>query len=183
MNVTSTLHITLMVINVSDEDTHERALRALHNVYDECNEVMYQDPMQLEFSGLGNFGDRVLYAKIKRDQQYRRLCSLAESVKRHFAKVNIFSTDSRPFNPHLTIAKIDFSMKEQKGLEKINPNLYASLINKHIGFQTIDGIQLLSMRSPKDDAGYYTGDSLIFKSPATCEEPQSKRRKSLALIN
>ncbi|GBN71770.1 A-kinase anchor protein 7 isoforms delta and gamma [Araneus ventricosus] len=180
MNATPTLHITLMVINVSDRDTHERALKALHNVYDECNEVMCREPLQLEFSGLGNFRDRVLYAKIRRDQQYRRLCSLAECVERHFAKVNIFSTDPRPFDPHLTIAKINFNTREQKGLEKIDRNWYASLINKHIGFQTIAGIQLLCMTSPVDDAGYYTGDSLIFKSPASSKEPQVKKEKDLS---
>ncbi|CAL1294755.1 unnamed protein product [Larinioides sclopetarius] len=58
MKETSTLHITLMVINISNEDTHERARRALNNVYDEYNEEMCKDPLQLEFSGLGRFGDR-----------------------------------------------------------------------------------------------------------------------------
>ncbi|PRD25925.1 UNVERIFIED_CONTAM: A-kinase anchor protein 7 isoform gamma [Trichonephila clavipes] len=157
-----TLHITLMVMNIEDEETHERAMKALQNVYMEQNDAMCKNPLKLEFCGLGHFNNRVLYAKIKEDESFKRFCDLAECVRKHFADVEIFSTDKRKFNPHLTIAKLNFSKWRQRALKKIEPSLYNIFIDDFIGIETIQGIQLLSMTVPKDDAGYYRGNSLIF---------------------
>ncbi|GIX69182.1 hypothetical protein CEXT_636841 [Caerostris extrusa] len=109
-----TLHITLMVMNISDSEVHERALKALQNVYEEQNDIMCKNPLTLNFCGVENFGNRVLYAKLKKNDSFERLHCLAESVHKQFADLQIFSTDSRNFNPHLTIAKINFSRQKQK---------------------------------------------------------------------
>ncbi|GIX91026.1 hypothetical protein CEXT_476871 [Caerostris extrusa] len=112
------LHITLMVMSIPNKETHERALKALTNVYEEQNCMMCKNPLTLEFHGLGHFKNRVLYAKIKEDESLKRFCSLAENVRKCFTDAEIVSTDEREFNPHLTIAKIDFSKNKQKKLKK-----------------------------------------------------------------
>ncbi|GIX77716.1 hypothetical protein CDAR_303341 [Caerostris darwini] len=159
-----TLHITLMVMNISDSEMHERALKALQNVYEEQNDIMCENPLILNFCGLGNFGNRVLYAKMKKNDSFKRLHCLAESVRKQFADLQIFSTDTRNFNPHLTIAKINFSRQKQKGFNKIEPSCYKQFLNYKIGDQRILGIQLLKMAGPKSSAGYYMGSTLNFDS-------------------
>ncbi|KAF8791549.1 A-kinase anchor protein 7 isoform gamma like protein [Argiope bruennichi] len=168
MNSIATLHITLMVMNIIDTETHDRALKALRSVYEEYNGEMCKNPLRLEFCGLGHFRNRVLYAKITKNESFERLCGLAERVRKHFADFEISSTDEREFNPHLTIAKIDFSKKKQKVLKKIEPSFYETFVSEYIGCETVVGIQLLSMTSPKNDAGYYCGENLIFESIPGC---------------
>ncbi|GFT24295.1 a-kinase anchor protein 7 isoform gamma [Nephila pilipes] len=162
-----TLHITLMVMSIDNKETYDRAIKALQNVYMEHNDVMCKKPLQLEFCGLGHFHNRVLYAKLRENESFKRFCDLAECVRKHFADVEIFSTDERKFNPHLTIAKLNFSKKTQRALKKIAPALYEIFIDEYIGIETIRGIQLLSMTSPKDSVGYYKGDNLIFESSSS----------------
>ncbi|CAL1292003.1 unnamed protein product [Larinioides sclopetarius] len=168
MNSTATLHITLMVMSITDTETHDRALKALRNVHEECNDDMCKNPLRLEFCGLGHFRNRVLYAKIKENESFERLCNLAECVRKHFADFEISSSDQREFNPHLTIAKIDFSKKKHKVLKKIEPSLYETFVNEYVGCETVVGIQLLSMTSPKNEAGYYIGENLVFDSLYAC---------------
>ncbi|GFT83434.1 a-kinase anchor protein 7 isoform gamma [Nephila pilipes] len=164
-----TLHITLMVMNIDNKETYDKAIKALQNVYIEHNDAMCEKPLKLEFCGLGHFKNRVLYAKIKKNESFSRLCDLAECVRKRFADVEIFSTDERKFNPHLTIAKLNFSNKNQRTLKKIAPSLYEIFIDDYIGIETIQGIQLLSMTSPKDSVGYYRGDNLIFEPSSSTQ--------------
>ncbi|GBL72263.1 hypothetical protein AVEN_115227-1 [Araneus ventricosus] len=121
----------------------------------------------------------VLYAKIKENESFERLCGLAKCVRKHFANFEISSTDQREFNPHLTIAKIDFSKKKHKVLKKIEPSLFETFVNEYVGCETVVGIQLLSMTSPKNEAGYYIGENLFFESNIS----GSSREASLADIN
>ncbi|GBL72261.1 hypothetical protein AVEN_115225-1 [Araneus ventricosus] len=59
MNSIATLHITLMVMSITDTETHDRALKALRNVHEECNDEMSKNPLRLEFCGLGHFRNRI----------------------------------------------------------------------------------------------------------------------------
>lgn len=58
---------------------------------------------------------QVVFGKIKENESYARLCQLADSVEKHFAELEIFTTDGdRDFNPHLTIAKMKFPKRNKK---------------------------------------------------------------------
>lgn len=159
-----TLHITLMVMYIGDPETNSRAKKALHNVYQEYDDDLSKNPLQLEFKGLSHFQNKVVYAKVSNEDASQRLSSLAQSVKEHFAAYSLFTTDTKDrFTPHLTVAKIDFKNK-YKGVNKINPLFYKDYVNEYFGSQTIESIQLLSMTNPKNEAGYYSGEELFFSA-------------------
>jgi len=160
-----TLHITLMVMHIGDTETHARALNALRSVHQEYDKEMSDNPLELEFKGLGHFQNRVVFAKLSADDSYERLCNLAKVVKKHFEANTVFSTDKRStFTPHLTVAKIDFKKKQNRFIKKIDPELYKDYVNQHFGTQIIESIQLLSMTNPKNEEGYYDGDEIYFSS-------------------
>ncbi|KAG8201315.1 hypothetical protein JTE90_016794 [Oedothorax gibbosus] len=177
-----TLHITLMVININNLKTYERAKKALANIHKEHNEIMCKNPLVLEFSGIGHFNNKVVFGKIKENECLTRFCQLAISVEKHFAEVGIPTTDQREFNPHLTIAKMKFPKKNKKRPNKFSELLYEKCINSYLGVETIRSIQLLRMDGPKDSSGYYTGYELMFmpSSPPTfarVHEIAEKKRK------
>ncbi|GBM41455.1 hypothetical protein AVEN_130926-2 [Araneus ventricosus] len=154
----STLHITLFYVNIRDKNTHERALKALKDAFDEFHKK--KSLILLTFKGLGNFNDRVLYVKLERDDECENFYKLRKCVIKHFAAARIFPTDSMPYVPHITIAKINFAMGEQNGLKTIERKLYRSIEDDYMGLQTIYSLDLIT--GSKNDAEYYTRDSLNF---------------------
>ena len=72
-------------------------------------------------------------------------------VRSTFESHALPSTDSRSFNPHLTIAKVSRSSK----VRGIEPELYSELVDTEFGRETIIGLELLSMTDPPTDEGYY----------------------------
>jgi len=72
-----------------------------------------------------------------------------ETFKEH----DLYSTDNRPPNPHLTIAKLG---KHVPSVRSIQPYLYQNYNNLTFGTEVIQGIELLAMSDlaePED--GYY----------------------------
>ncbi|XP_063415537.1 uncharacterized protein LOC134697288 [Mytilus trossulus] len=101
----SCAHITLRVACLETEDDLTRMKKTL----DDCVEQFKKENMDifnLTFRGIGNFNNRVVFAKLQRDKNYFRLQRLGEMFE-DCCKANgaSFKKEGR-FNPHLTIAKI-----------------------------------------------------------------------------
>lgn len=65
----------------------------------------------------------------------------------------LYSTDPRPFNPHLTIAKLS---KDFPGIHSISPYLFQKYNNLTFGTELVQGIELLAMeRLANEEDGYY----------------------------
>ncbi|CAL1291695.1 unnamed protein product [Larinioides sclopetarius] len=54
---TGLLHATLLKVAINDEETHQRARKALQNVLFEVSEGMLQDPLQLLIEGVSTFNN------------------------------------------------------------------------------------------------------------------------------
>ena len=71
--------------------------------------------------------------------------------------------DSKPFNPHLTIAKmstmpqgIERRYRQRTGRRMgIERKGYVEFTETDFGHQVVDGLELLSMKLPADSQGYY----------------------------
>lgn len=72
-----------------------------------------ENPMELTIEGLGHFRNNVIFAQIKEKGVIERLTHLSELFRAKFNELNI-PVDPRPFNPHMTIAKISRSNKLYK---------------------------------------------------------------------
>lgn len=61
--------------------------------------------------------------------------------------------DDRPFNPHLTIAKLS---RDFPNINSINPYLYRKYNDLVFGTEVVQGIELLAMsRLADEEDGYY----------------------------
>lgn len=74
-------------------------------------------------------------------------------VRSIFKARGLHSTDTRPFNPHLTIAKVTNS--QTKGPRGIPKDAYLQYIDAELGSEEVRGLELLSMVEPADEDGYY----------------------------
>ena len=74
-------------------------------------------------------------------------------VRSIFEAHGLHSTDTRPFNPHLTIAKVKNS--QTKGPRGIPKEAYLQYIDAKLGSEEVRGLELLSMVEPADEDGYY----------------------------
>lgn len=100
--------------------------------------------LHIPFTGLGHFGSNVLFAQLETDENKQILEKMAEIVRTTFNENKIELPDIRPFNPHLTVAKVKFdkSLKwhKQKKTEnvKIKAEYYETLKDTTFGLQQIE---------------------------------------------
>lgn len=116
------------------------------------------NPLILKFDKIGTFTSgknktNVVFANLCDDINKQKLTKLAETVRSTFEEHRLFSTDDRPFNPHLTIAKLT---KHSRHIRSIHPYLYEKYNNLTFGTERIQGIELLAMgRMAEEEDGYY----------------------------
>ncbi|KAI0219263.1 A-kinase anchor protein 7 [Lamellibrachia satsuma] len=154
----ATLHLTFMVMRLSDSDDQlNRAKMAL----DICGEKLRNDLStgQLDFNvqGLGNFRNKVIFAKVENGPILDQLSHIAETVTSTFAdECGLLPVDTKGFKPHLTIMKLSRARKLwNKGIRKIEPALYERHTETTFGRDSLHHIQLCSISKPKDEKGYY----------------------------
>lgn len=166
----ASLHITVLVMYIDSDIALSIASSALDTCWDRLKEDFEKGPIQMTFSGIGSFSDRVVYARMREDEHYFRLIKLAKEVRQIFSRASVCLPDEKPMQPHLTIAKM--SKVHQKAGDfprKINPAAYQPFKNIHLGCQSVSGLQLLSMTRPKDKERYYCcASEIIFDE--NCKE-------------
>ncbi|XP_047498805.1 uncharacterized protein LOC125045534 [Penaeus chinensis] len=163
-------HITVLVMYIDSDIGLSIASSALDTCWDRLKEDTEKGPIQMTFSGIGSFSDRVVYARLREDEHYLRLLRLAKEVRQIFSSANVCLPDEKPMHPHLTIAKMSKVHQKAGGFpRKINPAAYQLFKNIHLGCQSVSGLQLLSMTKPKDkERYYYCANEIIFEE--SCKE-------------
>lgn len=153
----ATSHLTLLVAYI---DTDE-ALQIAQSALDECGtklmDIMTEKPVRLTFSGVSHFSNQVVFGQLVEDEQYQRLMDVAEHTRTVFLEKGVCMPDTRELHPHLTIAKLSKAprIKGKRTPRKIDPASYKQHVELHLGYQTVTGLQLLSMNKPKDDKRYF----------------------------
>ena len=110
-----------------------------------CNE----DSFDVEFEGVGSFDEKVVF--IVPVSGYEILEHLNQVLYAGFTESG-FVCDT-VFKPHVTIVKTKF--KKGKEIGEIPSGCFEQFKTKYFGIQTIRSIQLLSMKKPKTDEGYF----------------------------
>lgn len=152
----STLHITLLVLRVNDDDDSlQRAKEALSRCYERVKEDIEATPIVLKFAGLDHFKREVLYVKTADQDTDSRLKTVADVCVEEFQKGGLDLSGSKPFVPHLTLAKVSRTCKRKTEISKLKEEWYAKFADEHFGSQQVNSLQLLSMLKPKDEHGYY----------------------------
>ena len=151
----ATLHLTLLVLHLKDEEKIQKATEVLHQCRTSLEPVMLNSALTLNFAGLNHFRHQVLFVKLCGEEGIVRLNTVANVVRDMFAKEGIPSTDSREFSPHLTVMKLTRSPKLRKrGIRKIPLESYATWTDFDFGEERVSSLHLCSMNKKEED-GFY----------------------------
>uniref|UniRef100_A0A3Q1FC92 A-kinase anchor protein 7-like n=1 Tax=Acanthochromis polyacanthus TaxID=80966 RepID=A0A3Q1FC92_9TELE len=151
-----TLHITLLVTHLADQEQVDLAAAVLAQVEPSLAELLGGRDLVLPFSGIGHFRKEVVFVGLTAGPHRTTLDSLAELLRRRFEEQGLLQGDSRGFEPHLTIMKLSRASKlRSQGIKRVDPALYSNYTNKFFGDQTVERVDLCSMLKKKQQDGYY----------------------------
>ncbi|XP_029414001.1 A-kinase anchoring protein 7 isoform X4 [Nannospalax galili] len=161
-------HITLLVMQLLNEDEVNIGIDSLLELKPFIEEILKGKQLTLPFQGIGTFGSQVGFVKLAEGDHIDPLLEIAEMAKKTFQEKGILAGDSRGFKPHLTFMKLSKAPALRKiGVKKIEPELYEQFINHRFGEEILYRIDLCSMLKKKRSDGYYHCESslVIGKEP------------------
>ncbi|EHB17385.1 A-kinase anchor protein 7 isoform gamma, partial [Heterocephalus glaber] len=165
-------HITLLVMQLLNEDEVNIGVDALWELKQSVEDVLQGRCLTLPFQGIGTFGNQVGFVKLVDGDHRPPLLEIAEIAKRMFQEKGILAGESRSFKPHLTFMKLSKAPWLRKhGVKKIDPEWYEKFIQHRFGEETLYRIDLCSMEKKKQSDGYYHCESSIMVGNKTGAEP------------
>ncbi|XP_040920809.1 A-kinase anchor protein 7-like [Toxotes jaculatrix] len=167
-----TLHITLLVTHLANQEQIDLAATVLAQVEPSLAELLGGRDLVLPFSGIGHFRKEVVFVGLAPGQHRDTLDSLAELLRRRFEEQGLLQGDSRGFEPHLTIMKLSRASKlRSQGIKRVDPALYSDYSNKFFGDQTVERVDLCSMLKKKQQDGYYHTETSLHLGGRRRSEP------------
>nr|XP_008993318.3 A-kinase anchoring protein 7 isoform X1 [Callithrix jacchus] len=166
-------HITLLVMQLLNEDEVNIGTDALLELKPFIEELLQGKHLSLPFEGIGTFGNQVGFVKLAEGDHVNSLSEIAETANRTFQEKGIRAGESRSFKPHLTFMKLSKAPWLRKnGVKKIDPDLYEKFISHRFGEEILYRIDLCSMEKKKQSNGYYHCESsiVIGKKPIGIQE-------------
>ncbi|XP_052025699.1 A-kinase anchoring protein 7 isoform X2 [Apodemus sylvaticus] len=155
-------HITLLVMQLLNEDDVSTGTDALLELKPFVEEILEGKHLTLPFQGIGTFQGQVGFVKLADGDHVGTLLEIAETAKRTFQERGILAGENRTFKPHLTFMKLSKApMLRKKGVRKIEPGLYEEFIDHRFGEEILYQIDLCSMLKKKQSNGYYHCESSI----------------------
>ncbi|XP_069014536.1 A-kinase anchor protein 7-like isoform X2 [Embiotoca jacksoni] len=176
-----TLHITLLVTHLANQEQVDLAAAMLAQVEPSLAELLGGRDLVLPFSGISHFKKEVVFVGLAAGQHRHTLDSLAELLRCRFEEQGLLQGDCRGFEPHLTIMKLSRASKlRSQGIKRVDSALFSNYTNKFFGDQTVERVDLCSMLKKKQQDGYYhTETSLqldLVQSPLHPKRSSGRRR-------
>ncbi|XP_008070081.1 A-kinase anchor protein 7 isoform X1 [Carlito syrichta] len=166
-------HITLLVMQLLNEDEVNIGIDALLELKPFIEEVLQGKHLTLPFQGIGTFGNQVGFVKLAEGDHVNLLLEISEIAKRTFQEKGILAGESRSFKPHLTFMKLSKAPRlRRNGVKKIDPELYEKFISHRFGEEVLYRIDLCSMLKEKQSNGYYHCESSIVIGGKNGGEPE-----------
>ncbi|KAJ3607189.1 hypothetical protein NHX12_026702, partial [Muraenolepis orangiensis] len=106
-----TLHITLLVTHLANQEQVGLAVTALAKAMPSLADLLDGRDLVLPFSGVGHFRKEVVFIGMTPGQHRDTLEKLAEVLQRCFEEQGLLQGDCRGFKPHLTIMKLSKAPK------------------------------------------------------------------------
>ncbi|KAM6915206.1 A-kinase anchor protein 7 [Xenentodon cancila] len=151
-----TLHITLLVTHLANQEQIDLAAAALARAEPSVAELLRGRDLELPFSGISHFRKEVVFVGLASGQHRDTLDSLSELLRSCFKEQDLLQGDCRGFEPHLTIMKLSRASKlRSQGIKRVDPALYSEYTNKFFGNQMVERVDLCAMLKKKQQDGYY----------------------------
>ncbi|XP_074224464.1 A-kinase anchoring protein 7 isoform X3 [Camelus bactrianus] len=162
MSGDGSFHITLLVMQLLNEDEVNIGIDALLDLKPFIEEILQGKPLTLPFEGVDTFGNQVGFVKLAEGDHMNPLLEIADAAKRTFQERGVLAGESRTFKPHLTFMKLSKTpWLRKKGVKKIDPTFYEKFISHRFGEEVVRRIDLCSMLKKKQSNGYYHCESSI----------------------
>uniref|UniRef100_A0A7N5JEC2 A-kinase anchoring protein 7 n=2 Tax=Ailuropoda melanoleuca TaxID=9646 RepID=A0A7N5JEC2_AILME len=162
MTSDGSFHITLLVMQLLNEDEVNIGIGALLELKPFIEEILQGKPLILPFQGIDTFGNQVGFVKLAEGEHMNSLLEIAEAAKRTFQEKGILAGENGSFKPHLTFMKLSKAPRlRKKGVKKIDPEFYEKFISHRFGEEMVHRIDLCSMLKKKQSNGYYHCESSI----------------------
>lgn len=157
-------HVTLKVFNVLPEHI-DAILQAMRKVV-----ASIEEPIPLEFNGVGNFDDQVVFVKLSRN---RALKTLRRNLIREINRLDVLETPlvADKYEPHLTLLKTSRCKDRKLRQMKIEQEHYEDMMDDYFGVELVRSVQLLSMVLMGERNGYYFSHGEV-PFPLTSEDHQ-----------
>ncbi|XP_036901633.1 A-kinase anchoring protein 7 isoform X5 [Sturnira hondurensis] len=165
-------HITLLVMQLLNEDEVNIGIDALLELQPLIEEILQGRHLTLPFQGIDTFGNQVGFVKLAEGDHLNPLLEIAEAAKQTFRERGILAGESRSFKPHLTFMKLSkVPWLRKMGVKKIDPKFYEKFISHRFGEEMVHRIDLCSMLKKKRSNGYYHCESSIVIGDKNGGEP------------
>lgn len=157
-----TLHITLLVTHLANQEQVDQAVTALAGVELSLVKLLAGRGLVLPFSGIGHFRKEVVFIGLAPGEHRHTLDSVAELLRCRFEEQGLLQGDCRGFEPHLTIMKLSRASKlRAQGIKRVEPSLYSDYTDRFFGEQPVERVDLCSMLKKKRQDGYYHTESSL----------------------
>ncbi|XP_010637429.1 A-kinase anchoring protein 7 isoform X3 [Fukomys damarensis] len=165
-------HITLLVMQLLNEDEVNIGVDALLELKPSVEDVLRGRRLTLPFQGIDTFRSQVGFVKLVDGDHIPPLLEIAEMAQRMFQEKGIVAGENRSFKPHLTFMKLSKApWLRKRGVKKIDPAWYEKFIHHRFGEETLYRIDLCSMEKKKQSDGYYHCESSIVVGDKSGGEP------------
>ena len=145
------LHMTLTTVGLETPEKIKNAVDCLRDIKDELSSIVPK-PKHLKVKGVGNFFNRVIFAKVDSPPEFN---DLVEHLKLCLNEKGIDIRDYHEFVPHITLMKISRPVGRMTGKKYVSPWLYSCFSEKEFGEQMVDNIHLCAMTDDRQEDGFY----------------------------
>ncbi|XP_052640322.1 A-kinase anchoring protein 7 isoform X7 [Harpia harpyja] len=174
------LHVTMLVMHLSNEEEISIAVGALSDSKDFVEDRLKGKTVDLSFQGIDHFKNEVGFVKLAENDHTTILAEIAETMKKIFQEKGIFAGEERAFKPHLTFMKLSKSTQLRKQVKKIDSSLYEDFKSHYFGVEILHRLDLCSMLKKKQPNGYYYCESSIVFGEKHAAEPDDAELVSLS---
>ena len=146
------LHVTLCMVQLKKEEDIEKAKALMGRIRKQFILIL-PCCLQLTISGVDNFHERLVYARVVPDPALERFVSfILEQFQLAGLKV---PGNHEQYTPHVTIAKLSRSMARELHSSAISSASYLPFKEMFLGMQRIDMLHLCFVGKPKEVDGFY----------------------------
>ncbi|KAM6279081.1 A-kinase anchoring protein 7 isoform 2-T2 [Porphyrio hochstetteri] len=174
------LHVTMLVMHLSNEEEISIAVGALSDSKHFVEGLLKGKTLDLSFQGIDHFRNEVGFVKLAENDHTAILTEIAETMKKIFQEKGILAGEERAFKPHLTFMKLSKSTELRKQVKKIDSSLYEDFKSHYFGDEILHRLDLCSMLKKKQPNGYYYCESSIVFGEKHAAEPDDAELVSLS---
>ncbi|KAG8510849.1 A-kinase anchor protein 7 isoform gamma [Galemys pyrenaicus] len=106
MTSDGSFHITLLVMQLLNEDAVNIGIDALLELKPLIEEILQGKHLSLPFQGVDTFNGQVGFVKLAEGDHISLLLEMAAAAKKTFQEKGILAGENRSFKPHLTFMKL-----------------------------------------------------------------------------